>query len=201
MQVLLLTVVKTILSNLYKKFIFSIQLNQRNVRLGLTSNHIGVLNKITFLKYITKYLMFRKLDQLFIFTKRFNINKLYIQCNTGFFLSSGILLRFLKQDSERFMKKRFKIWLTYIKALRMLQKRHYLILFKDFFGKKGAFLKKLRKTKVKIGWVFIKLNQRTFITKTRSKRRIKRWIKKNIIKFKLEKKYNVFNFFLWILFK
>lgn len=50
-----------------------------------------------------------KLDTLYVFTKRFNPNKLYLESTRGVFLSSGIVLRFMNQDAQRFLKKRLKV--------------------------------------------------------------------------------------------
>ncbi len=50
-----------------------------------------------------------RVDILYVFTKRLNPNKLYVDSNKGVFLSSGIVLRFMKQDGQRFLKKRLKV--------------------------------------------------------------------------------------------
>jgi hypothetical protein len=50
-----------------------------------------------------------RIDMLYVFTKRLNPNKLYLDSSTGIFLSSGIVLRFMKQDGQRYLKKRLKV--------------------------------------------------------------------------------------------
>lgn len=50
-----------------------------------------------------------RVDIMHVFTKRFNPNKLYVDTNSGIFLSSGIVLKFMKQDGQRFLKKRLKV--------------------------------------------------------------------------------------------
>ena len=50
-----------------------------------------------------------RIDMLYVFTKRLNPNKLYLDSNTGIFLSAGIVLRFMKQDGSKLLKKRLKV--------------------------------------------------------------------------------------------
>jgi hypothetical protein len=119
-----------------------------------------------------------RVDVLKVFTKRLNLNKLYVDSTTGIFLSPGIVLKFMKQDSQRFLKKRLKVWHNYIKALRFLQKRPFVAYFKGLSGKKSIFFNKLKSGGVKIRWAFVKLFSSHACTGTKRTRRIKRWIKK-----------------------
>lgn len=91
-----------------------------------------------------------RIDMLYVFTKRLNPNKLYLDSNTGIFLSSGIVLRFMKQDGQRYLKKRLKVWYNYVKALKLLQRRPFVAYFKDLNGKKSIFFTKLRSGGIKI---------------------------------------------------
>lgn len=85
-----------------------------------------------------------RVDTLHVFTKRFNPNKLYLDTNTGIFLSSGIVLKFMKQDGQRFLKKRLKVWHNYVKALKLLQRRPFVAYFRDLHGKKSVLFTKMR---------------------------------------------------------
>ena len=115
-----------------------------------------------------------RVDVLHVFTKRFNPNKLYIDSNTGIFLSSGIVLRFMKQDGQRFLKKRLKVWHNYVKALKLLQRRPFVAYFKDLVGKKSIFLTKLKSGGVRVKWSFLKLFNSHAGTGLKRSRRIKR---------------------------
>lgn len=91
-----------------------------------------------------------RVDIMKVFTKRLNPNKLYVDTNRGVFLSSGIVLRFMKQDGQRFLKKRLKVWHNYVKALKLLQRRPFVVYFKDLAGKKSIFFNKLQAGGVKL---------------------------------------------------
>jgi hypothetical protein len=52
--------------------------------------------------------MLRSVDQLHVFTKPGNFNKLYVDNSRGLFLSPGIILKFMKKDEQRFLKKRLR---------------------------------------------------------------------------------------------
>lgn len=135
------------------------------------------LNKNYFLKTIFKKNTI--IDFTFIFTKQGKFNKLYIDNNDGLFLSSGIILKFIGYDQKKFLKKRLKIWHNYLKAFKFLHKIQTILIFKDLFGKKIIFFNKLIKlTNLKIKWLFLKLNFNTSVNFIKTKRRIKRWIKK-----------------------
>jgi hypothetical protein len=115
-----------------------------------------------------------RVDLMYVFTKRFNPNKLYIDTNTGIFLSSGIILKFMKQDGQRFLKKRLKVWHNYVKALKLLQRRPLVAYFKDMSGKKSIFFSKLHSSGVKVKWSFVKLFSSCPNTGIKRSRRIKR---------------------------
>jgi hypothetical protein len=50
----------------------------------------------------------KKVDRVYIFTKKTNLNKLYIDNNRGIFLSAGIVLKFINLGKSRFLKKRLR---------------------------------------------------------------------------------------------
>ena len=62
-----------------------------------------------------------------IFTKVTNLNKLYMVCNNKVFLSSGIILRFIKASTRRSLKKRMKVWYGYLKAGRLIFKNPLIV--------------------------------------------------------------------------
>lgn len=117
-------------------------------------------------------------ERVYIFTKPEKPNKLYVDNNKGLFLSSGIILRFMHQDAQRFLKKRLKTWHNYIKAIRFLQKRRFVAVFNDMFGKKSVIFSKLPRSGIKLFWVFIRIMRLDPYGSSKRTRRIKRWIKK-----------------------
>lgn len=50
----------------------------------------------------------KKVDKVWVFTKHTNLNKLYIDNNSGIFLSAGIVLKFINLSKSRFLKKRLR---------------------------------------------------------------------------------------------
>lgn len=84
----------------------------------------------------------------------------------------------MKQDGQRFLKKRLKVWHNYVKALKLLQRRPFVAYFKDLNGKKSIFFSKLKSSGIKLKWAFVKLFNSHPQTGTKRTRRIKRWIKK-----------------------
>ena len=123
-----------------------------------------------------------------IFTKKKNWNKLYVQGGKGFFLSSGIILRYLKQKEMRCAKKRLKTWYTYLKAIKIIQKKIFIVKFDDLFGKKSLFFDKMCQSKIKIHWFLIRLFYKDYTLPKRGQRRIKRWVKKKYFQFGINEK-------------
>lgn len=85
-----------------------------------------------------------------VFTKPGKPNKLYVDDNSGLFLSSGIILRFNNAVGQKFLKKRVKIWHAYVKAIRLLRRPGLVLFFNDLFGKKNLFLLKLLRSNLDI---------------------------------------------------
>lgn len=129
-----------------------------------------------------------RVDKVRIFTKRANPNKLYIDNNSGIFLSAGIVLKFINLGKSRFLKKRLRAWYGYIKALQLLQRKPFVLHFSDLSGKKSILLNKIRSSGTNVAWALIKLfrNQHTFATKR--SRRIKRWIRKKYYQLEIGEK-------------
>jgi hypothetical protein len=84
----------------------------------------------------------------------------------------------MKQDGQRFLKKRLKVWHNYVKALKLLQRRPFVAYFKDLNGKKSIFFSKIKSSGIKLKWAFVKLFNSHPQTGIKRTRRIKRWIKK-----------------------
>lgn len=181
MQVLLSTVIAAA-KRIRPLFIFSEFLNSKNIdvlhRKGPFSHSLR--SPILFSKLRRSFRRVKPAfsERLYVFTKPEKPNKLYVDNNKGLFLSSGIILRFMHQDAQRFLKKRLKTWHSYIKAIRFLQKRRFVLVFRDIFGKKNVILSKLPRSGVKIFWVFIRLMRLSPYGISKKSRRIKRWIKK-----------------------
>lgn len=113
-----------------------------------------------------------------IFTKVTNLNKLYMVCNNKVFLSSGIILRFIKASTRRSLKKRMKVWYGYLKAGRLIFKNPLIVWFNDLIGKKTLLLNKLQNSGIAISWVFFRIFYLNYSHQLKTKRRIKRWVKK-----------------------
>lgn len=120
----------------------------------------------------------RRVDNLHVFTKDKNPNKLFLDNNAGLFLSAGIILKFINLDQSRFLKKRLRTWYGYVKALQLLQKKAFVMYFSDLNGKKSIFLNKVKASNIRVSWLLIKLFRNNHIIRTKKARRIKRWIRK-----------------------
>lgn len=132
----------------------------------------------------------KKIEWIKFFTKPKNFNKLYVNSNKGIFLSPGIVLRFVKALSKKFLKKKHKCWIGAVHALKILAIHPTIITFDNLFGKKFYLLEKLlkRKTKINIIWIFIKFFYLHFQPNTKPKSRIKRWIKKKYFQLSVNEK-------------
>lgn len=178
MQVLLVTMLKFLDFKPLNNFAFSLKINELDVTFIRASTAVSLLIRSRKKMLLNIQLRFIFIDQINIFTKQAKPNKLYIDSNKGIFLSSGLILKFLNKDKQRFLKKRLKTWYGFLKALLHLQQQHSIVYFNDLIGKKSMFLAKFAKSRVKFIWLFIKLYSLESILQTKRSRRIKRWIKK-----------------------
>jgi hypothetical protein len=125
-------------SSIFKKK--QIKFTKQIISLMLRTNH----------KIVDSYQNNTTIERLYLFSKYSKPNKLFIDNNTGIFLSSGIILRFMYQAHQRFLKKRLKVWYNFLKALKFLQIKNFILIFKDLNGKKSIFLTKLLLSEIKI---------------------------------------------------
>ena len=154
MQVLSFTVIKKIDSALqpFVSFPSAVKFKKANVVFApsFTIYPLIKVNIASLAKKLAIKNFYKKIDKVHIFTKQKNINKLYVDSNNGLFLSPGIVLRFINLDKSRFLKKRLRTWYGYIKALQLLQRKPFVLFFKDLNGKKTILLNKIRVSGVKV---------------------------------------------------
>lgn len=89
-------------------FAFSLKINELDVTFIRASTAVSLLIRSRKKMLLNIQLRFIFIDQINIFTKQAKPNKLYIDSNKGIFLSSGLILKFLNKDKQRFLKKRLK---------------------------------------------------------------------------------------------
>lgn len=113
MQVLLSTLLASVRDTIRPLIDFEAGASRKEVSVtyapSVTVAPLNVLNTSSSTRVSASRLFPQKIDIMYVFTKRFNPNKLYVDTNSGIFLSSGIVLKFMKQDGQRFLKKRLKV--------------------------------------------------------------------------------------------
>lgn len=178
MQILSFTVLPQIKNNYLKKINFQIKLQKHDI-LALNVNKVVFFYDFlqnSALNIVSKN--HAQIELLNVFTKTKNLNKLYLNSNKNLFLSPGIILRFIKALSKKYLKKKHKCWSGAVQAVKLLINSPVIVFFQNLFGKKFFFFEKLLKNNVKIIWVFIQLFYLNYHPQTKPKKRIKRWVKK-----------------------
>lgn len=180
------------LSNIASLDDFKVECSKKKLNLAMLKNiYVSYLNKFNLQSKAKQALITLSLikhESLDVFTKKRNFNKLYVNSSKNIFLSPGIVLRFLKQNDSKYLKKRLKTWHGYIKAIKILQKNSFILRFRDLYGKKGILMQKLLKSKLNISIIFIRFFYLQFSLHVKKKRRIKRWIKKKYYQIEINEK-------------
>ena len=165
----------------------SLNLFKRYLRNIATVNHSRLLWTITSYKYflnIKQTNLFNKsrISILHLFTKKRNFCKIYSYSTPNIFLSPGIILRFLKLHRRRALRKHKRVWIGLIKALKILLYRPVILYFDNLFGMRLSLFERLVKRKFIKIWIFIRLFYLNFTLKSKTRRRIKRWLRKKYYK-------------------
>lgn len=178
MQVLLLTMLYNANITLKPLLIFSVAASSKGIIVSHSAPFalatLKPINLASLTKSVALRFFYKRVDRLWVFTRKKNPNKLYVDNNNGVFLTPGIVLKFMNLDQSRFLKKRLRTWYNYIRALKLLQRKPFVLYLNDLNGKKSIFLNKLKSSDIKIAWLFIALFVNSYKLPVKKCRRIKR---------------------------
>lgn len=135
-------------------------------------------------KFFTKLIKTKYLTYTFSFwfTKKKNLNKLYV-FNKNFFLSPGMVLYF-NLVKAKFYKNKLKLWTNYVMLYKSFFKTPTIVVFnKFFFNKKYCFTLMIKNKLLVDFFIFSLPLLYTVYPFLKKKSSIKKWLTKRYAKF------------------